>query len=848
VTQTPFRLPRTVIPDHYDITLDVDPERDTFDGKVGIDIRILEPVDQIVVNAAELDFHDVALSSGSGPIAVVDVIHDERERATLMLEQEVDPGSYRIDIGYRGILNDQLNGLYRSVFEDADGVKHPIATSQCQPTDARRILPCWDEPDFKATFTTTMIVPEGIAAYSNGAEVSREHADGQVKVGFAPTMKMSTYLLAFIAGPFEATEPVVVRGTPIRIIVPRGNLGRTEVAMENAVFSFEYLSDYFGIPYAGDKLDHIAVPDFAAGAMENVGLVVYRAPTLVIDRANASQSELQTSLDVIAHEVAHQWFGNLVTMAWWEGTWLNEAFANLMQMKATDAHRPEWKRWLAPANVEVPWAMSIDQLVSTRPVEFEVTAPEEVNQMFDAITYGKGSAVLHMVDEFTGTENFRAGVRNYLHAHEYANTSTADLFESLDQTSDWPVSDIMSTWLYQNGFPQIDVSREEGGVHLAQHRYLVIPDDADATRWQVPIELRGSRGGQHFSQQVLLAADETTIDVGDVDWTVANGGGHGYYRVRYSDDLFSELLAHLDQLDDVERYWLVSDTLALVRNGQVDASSFLDLALAFAAEREQAIWSVITAGLATIEHHALEPAARLAFETYVRSLVDGPLERLGWNPSDTDTDLDRRLRGDLIVASGVLGSDPTTIARCSRIVDDMFAGSTADPEVTTAALTVFARHADAAGYERLWSAYVGARTPIDQARFLRAVADVPSDELATATLTKIIDGAIRTQDRALVFVRLLSSTAGPAVWRLATQRWDALLEAIPGVTRHRIFEGISALSQPGVAEGVEAFLADHPLPEAARAVRQNLERLDANVRLRARETPVVAAYFAGSRR
>ena len=273
-------------------------------------------------------------------------------------------------------------------------------------------------------------------------------------------MKMSTYLLAFIAGPFEATAPVVVRGTPIRIIVPRGNLHRTDVAMENAIFSFEYMSDYFGIPYPGDKLDHIAVPDFAAGAMENVGLIIYRAPCLVIDRANASQSELQTSFDVIAHEVAHQWFGNLVTMAWWEGTWLNEAFANLMQMKATDAHRPEWKRWLAFANVEVPWAMSIDQLVSTRPgrvrdhlartTSTRCSTPSPTARVRPSCTWSTSSRA---------PDSFRAGVRDYLHAHEYANTATADLFASLDRDSEWPISEIMSTWIFRKGFPQIEVTR-----------------------------------------------------------------------------------------------------------------------------------------------------------------------------------------------------------------------------------------------------------------------------------------------------------------------------------------------------------------------------------------------------
>ena len=802
MSDNPFRLPRTIVPDHYDIRLDVDPARDTFAGEVGIDLRVLERGDHIILNTAELDIRESVLSSGSSTIAVVDVTHDERERTTFTLETAVDPGSYRLDIAYDGIVNDQLRGLYRSVYEDADGVKHPIATSQCQPTDARRILPCWDEPDFKATFRTTMVVPDGVETYSNAAEVARERVDGRTIVRFAPTMKMSTYLLAFVVGPFEATPPVVIRGTPIRIIVPRGNLHRTEVAMENAIFSFEYLSDYFGIPYPGDKLDHIAVPDFSAGAMENVGLIVYRSPLVVIDRASASQVELQNSLDTIAHEVAHQWFGNLVTMAWWEGTWLNEAFANLMQMKATNAHRPEWKRWLAFANVEVPWAMDIDQLASTRPVEFEVTSPDEVNQMFDAITYGKGSAVLHMVDEFMGVDNFRAGIRNYLHAHEYSNTTTADLCESLDGVTEWPITEIMDTWLYRKGYPQLEVTDPDGGVRLAQHRYLIIPDDSDTTTWQVPIELRGAADGERFAQKVLLATDEVVADIGDADWIVANGGGHGFYRAHYSEDLFSDLLTHLDQLDDVERYSLVSDTLALVRNGEVDATTFLDLVAGFAGEREQAIWSVMTQGLGTIEHHALEPSPRPAFEAYVRSLVEQPLDRLGREASDSDRDLDRRLRGELIVTLGVLGADPATIAQCAQIVEDVLAGSTVDPEMTTAALAVFARHADSSGYERLWAAYLGARTPIDEARFLRAVAGVPADDLATATFDKILEGAIRTQDRAWVFSRLLSGNAGPTTWRRATERWDALLEALPGPTRVRAIDGISALSQLGVADGV----------------------------------------------
>jgi puromycin-sensitive aminopeptidase len=303
-----------------------------------------------------------------------------------------------------------------------------------------------------------MIVADGLEAYSNGEEVARTTLDdGRVRFEFSETMKMSTYLLAFIVGPFEATDPVMAHDTPVRIIVPKGNLHLTDLAVENAVFCFEYLSDYYGIPYPERKLDHAAIPDFAAGAMENVGLITYRDAYLLLDEAKASQSELQACLDVIGHEIAHQWFGNLVTMRWWEGAWLNEAFASFMELKATDARKPDWKRWLAFANLEVPWAMGTDQLASTRPIEFEVNSPGEVEEMFDSITYGKGSAVLRMIEQFIGEEEFRTGVGNYLRKHAYANTVTSDLWEGLDGASDWPVGEIMSTWVDQRGFPQIDV-------------------------------------------------------------------------------------------------------------------------------------------------------------------------------------------------------------------------------------------------------------------------------------------------------------------------------------------------------------------------------------------------------
>ncbi len=506
----PYRLPRQALPIHYELQLSPDLETLTFEGKVAIELGVVEAVDQLTLNAAELELKRASLAGAEGETGITEIsVDEEYGRATLVLDATIEPGNYRLEIEYTGMINDQLRGLYRSVYRDPEGQEHTIATSQCQATDARRVLPCWDEPDFKATFRTTMTVSDGLEAYSNTAELSRSPVDeGRVEFKFDKTMKMSTYLLAFTVGPFEATEPVDVRGVPTRIIVPRGNLHLTDYALEQAAWCLEYLWDYYDIPYPGDKLDHIAIPDFAAGAMENVGLITYRDSYLILDPDKSTQRELERSLEVIAHEIAHQWFGNLVTLRWWEGAWLNEAFATFMEGKAVDERRPDWNRWLGFHADRKAWAYGTDHLQATRPIEFEVHAPSEVDEMFDAITYGKGSAVLRQMESFIGEPAFRTGVGNYLRKHAYGNTATSDLWKGLDQASEWPVGEIMDTWVYQKGHPQIDLDLSNGSLRVSQRRFFLTPDETDATLWHVPISVRGMSKGEPFQSQILLTEEE----------------------------------------------------------------------------------------------------------------------------------------------------------------------------------------------------------------------------------------------------------------------------------------------------------------------------------------------------
>jgi puromycin-sensitive aminopeptidase len=407
------------------------------------------------------------------------------------------------------------------------------------------------------------------------------------------------------------------------------------------------------------------------------------------------------------------------------------------------------------------------------------------------------------------------------------------------------VGEIMNTWVYQRGFPQIDVEMTPNGIKLSQRRFLAIPDETDSTVWSVPITLRGIGDGKDFTSKVLLTEDETEVLIeGELDLLVANAGS-GFYRTRYSEDLFASLLSHLAALDDLERYQLVADTWSLVKSGQLPSSSFLDLVGAYGEETEQQIWSIITGGLGAIDHHVVTDEARPAFQAFVSKLVGPALDRLGWDPADGESDLTRRLRGDLIAVMGNIAEDRTVLDRASSSVSLLLDDGDVDPEVAMASLAVYARHGGDAEYDRLWAAYKAASLPLDQVRYLGAVAGVPESDLVERTMQKILDEDIRTQDGFWVFGRLLSGKGGPSAWSFARSNWKALLAKMPGMTKRRVVEGIPALSKPEVAADVKAFFAETPFPEAASALEQNLENLDANVNLRERETAVVEEYFGG---
>ena len=864
MSTNPHRLPRAVHPERYDIVLEPDLPAATFRGTVDIALVVDEPAGELVCNAADLVLEQATLTVDGTSAPLTWTHDDEYERVSFALPEPLPAGAgARLSIAFAGTLNDKLRGWYRSRFKDDDGVEHTIATSQMQATDCRRAFPCWDEPDFKAVFAATIVAPGDLLAISNGPEVAREERpDGRHAVRFADTMPMSTYLVAFIAGPLEATPPRAVGQVPMRMVHVPGKDHLTGFGLEVGAFALQWFQDYYGIPYPSDKVDLVALPDFAAGAMENLGCITFRESVLLVDPDRATQSEEQLVADVVAHELAHMWFGDLVTMRWWNGIWLNEAFATFMEVAACDAFRPDWKRW-ETFSLERTAAFETDSLASTRPVEFEVVSPEDADGMFDVLTYEKGGALLRMLEQYLGAERFRDGIRHYLGKHSYGNTETSDLWDALEATSGEPVRRIMDSWIWQEGYPLVSASLSADGssLTLRQRRFLFgdgLREDGTPVpeaRWAVPVQLRqvaagdGSPSAQGVAARevkILLDGDEATVALLDPEAVVVvNSGAHGFYRVAYDDELRLRVAGVAQrELSTVERYSLVDDTWAAVVAGSTDASAFCELVANFSEEPDVAVWRAITAGLAWCDR-LLDGAPRGQFRAFVRELVGPRLATVGWQAEPGEDDLVGELRGLLIRTMAVMGDDVPAQEHAADVLDRHLRDREAiDPPVVAAVVTVAAATGGEERYEQFVERFREADTPQDQLRYLYALADFDDEDLMTRTLDFLLGPEVRTQNAPYALARcILNRERGDQAWRFVREHWDHANTAFPNASIVRMVDPVKTLTRPEQQADVAAFFAEHGIPQAAKTLQQVLERQRVNVSLREREASTLATRF-----
>ncbi len=841
------RLPYTVEPARYELTLAPDLEQSAFTGEERVHVRVHEPTAEIVLNAADLDVGDGRLIGEDGVIRPgrVTLVEDE-ERAVVSLDEEAPPGGHTLHLSFSGTLNDQLQGFYRSQFTDDQGATRTIAATQFEATDARRAFPCWDEPDRKATFGVTLIVDEDLTAISNSEiqEVTGA-GPGKKQVRFAETMRMSTYLAAFVVGPFEQTDPVDVDGIALRVACVPGKTGLTDYALEVGSQALRFFTHYFGIAYPATKLDLVALPDFAMGAMENLGAVTFRETLLLVDPERATRSELERVADVIAHEIAHMWFGDLVTMRWWNGIWLNEAFATFMELLCVDEWRPDWLRWIT-FGLTRGHAMVTDGLASTRPVEFPVGRPEEAEAMFDVLTYEKGAAVVRMLERYVGGEAFRRGIADYIAKHSYANTETTDLWDAVEAATGEPARSTMDSWIFQGGYPMISVAADDAGaVTLSQRRFRYLPGDRDAdeARWHVPIMLRASVAGEVVRHRLLMSGQEATVVVGGApEWVVLNEGGWGFYRVRYERDLLDRITADMDHLDALERFNLASDTWAAVTAGLSPVVDFLTLARLYGEETHPSLWSAVLSPLEQLDR--MSGPERPLLQAFVRNLAGPALERLGWSPAGGEGETTRTVRATVIKALGVLGADDEVCSEAREVHDRYLAArDSVDPDVAAAVAAVVASVGGETDYETYLERFRKPATPQEEMRYLLSLAGFEDEALARRTM-ELARTEVRTQNAPFLISHLLANRrTGPAAWEMVKEHWDELLHRFPDNLHDRMLEGVTTLSAPDVASDVAAFLADHPLPTKQKTLEQILERLDVAVAFREREAAGLAAAF-----
>ncbi len=834
------RLPGGIRPTRYVLCLEPDIEAATFSGSETVHLQVDHPSREIVCNAADLNITHAGLVAPSGEVVACSVEHEEAtERLRIIPEGDLHPGAWQLSLRWTAKLNDKLRGFYRSEFVDQDGNRSALATTQFEATDARRAFPCWDEPDAKAVFEVTLVAPNGCDAVSNSSEVSRRLLeDARTEIRFAETIKMSTYLLAFIVGPIRRSPSISVAGVEISVVHVPGKEGLGDFALQAAAHALEFFGEWFGVPYPGAKLDLIAIPDFAFGAMENFGAVTFRESALLVNPSEASRAELERIATVVAHEIAHMWFGDMVTMKWWNGLWLNEAFATFMELLCTDHFRPEWEVWGGFALLRDD-AMTVDSLHSTRSIEYPVATPQDAEGMFDRLTYEKGGAVLRMLEQYLGAERFRDGIRHYISSFLYRNADTTDLWDSIEAVVGEPVRAMMDSWIFQGGHPMVEAALSDGQtLELSQRRFLYgSPGDQESSDpgkiWHVP--LRISPGDASAERRLLFssASQSITLEPGETIRTL-NASGTGVFRTRFSSGLDQEVLGAINTMGEAERFSAVADAWALAVSGGAALEEWVALVRALEPAPDPNLWASVASSISLLYHVA--PTDTLgAVASFTRELLRPVLDLIGWEPSDGERPLVPTLRARLIAALGTIGEDADVEAWTLERFTESFAGWRLSPDLIRSVLSCVAHHGGEPEYEVFSARIKSAKTPQEELRYLFNLASFPSPSLLDRTLEAALT-EIRSQNGPFVIGQALSSRRhGRSAWAFAERQWSEMEGRFPSMGLGRALQGLEAQGDAELARAVRAFVSQHPIPSAERTVALALERMEAQAAFADRE-------------
>jgi aminopeptidase N len=839
------RLPQTVHPEHYQLTLTPNLKDATFTGSEKIDVVLDQPSDAITLNAAEIKFQSVTTKIDGKELTATVKEDPAKEQVTFSFGQTLPAGHLTLAIEYTGILNSKLRGFYLS-----KTAKRNYAVTQFEPTDARRAFPSFDEPAFKATFDVSLVIDKDDTGISNTNIISDTPGPGAEKhtLHFATTPKMSTYLVAFLVGDFQCTSGES-DGTPIRACATPDKVEYTKFALSAAEFVLHYYDTYFGIKYPMPKLDMIALPDFEAGAMENFGAITYRETDLLIDEKTASVDSRKNVGLVVAHEMAHQWFGDMVTMQWWDNLWLNEGFATWMENKPVAAWHPEWN---IPQDVAqgLNGTLNLDAQHTTRTIRAKADTPDEINEMFDGITYGKAGAVLLMVENYEGDETFRRGVHNYLEAHIYGNATAEDFWNAQTEVSHRPIDKIMESFVEQPGEPILSFEKPAGGsVSASQQRFFLSPSakQEKAQTWYVPVCFKSNEGKDVCE---VFSSAEQSLKIPSAPFFFANGEGKGYYRSSYPADVYAKIVANVETgLTPEERILLLGDEWAQVRANKASVGDYLNLV---AAVKDDTSGSVVGTALSSVSaiysRIAATPEERQALSAWVRQNFKPALDRLG-APSPSDTPEKRELRATLFGMLGTVGKDPEVIAQAKELANQYLEDqSSVDSTLAESATAIAAINGDAAFFDKLQQMAETAKNPEVQEGDLRMLAEFKDAALEKRSLDYAVSGKVRNQDSIIQLLIMLQGTdTRDLAWQYIQQNWDKVKSQITTSMGGYLVSGTGNFCSAEKRDEVVSFFTTHEVPASEHALARAKDQISDCIELRSLQEPKLKEWIASQK-
>jgi tricorn protease interacting factor F2/3 len=814
-----------IIPINYEIMFEPLFHNFKFNGEEIITLNLPKPTNSIKLDAAELSIKESHIIQGRKIIPTKSSLNEKDEKLNIKLAKKIK-GKVKLSIKFTGTLNDRLLGFYKSQYKDKKGKTKYLATTQFEAADARRAFPCWDEPAVKATFDVSLLVDKHMDAISNMPVISKKKSGEKILYKFGRTPIMSTYLLYLGVGEFEYLYGKL-RNIKIRIVTTKGNKNKGKLSLD---FTKKFLGEYekyFGIKYPLPKLDMIAIPDFAAGAMENWGAITFREAILLYDPKTSSTRTKQYIAEVISHEIAHQWFGNLVTMKWWNDLWLNESFATFMATKIVNKFYPEWNLWDQFLDDAMLEAMSLDALKNSHPINVDVKHPAQIREIFDAISYDKGGSVLRMLENYVGIENFRKGLKHYLTLHKYSNAEGQDLWNSIGKVARKPVGTMMKTWINQVGYPIVDVKRNNSKLSLTQRRFLSDGSKSSKNRWAIPIQIEEGNN----ENSILMKSRTSTVSLKNKDSNfIINSGRYGFYRVQYDDHSLANLSLLIDEkiLNHVDRWGLQNDLFSQCVTGTKQLQEYLDFTTSYHDEDDYITLLNLAQNLYSIYKLTINEKFTNEIRVYTAQFLGSIFDNLGWDSRKNEKHTDSLLRSFVITELGKLGDEEILTEARKRFNKFLKNKNSLAADLQGPVFALMAWQGDKKTYNKLLSLYRKSTLQEEKMRFLTAMCNFKQKGLLLKTLNLSLTPEVRSQNIRVPIMGVSSNIHGRTVlWPWLKSHWKKLVRkfGVGNPLANRIVASVGSVIDDKQEKDVRNFFKRNPLPGTERVIEQTLERV-----------------------